>query len=133
MKVYKFKCSCCGSTTSKKIDKNTYKCAYCGNQEHIVEETVEKIIIKEVPISENQEYVIAEKKEAFIGSLINVIIVICLGMFGVHKFIKGQIILGLIYICTYGLFGVGLFIDAIKAFRKLLRNAREYRMAKMVR
>ena len=91
------------------------------------EKTIEQIEALE------KEYVIAEKKEAFIGSLINVIIVICLGMFGVHKFIKGQIILGLIYICTYGLFGVGLFIDAIKAFRKLLRNAREYRMAKMVR
>ena len=126
MKVYKFKCSCCGSTKSKKLDEHTYECIYCGNTEQIIQEKVEKIIIKETP-AEDIKSKIAEKKEAFTSALINVIIVVCLGVFGVHKFLKGKILLGIIYICTYGLFGVGLFIDAIRALKKLLIAAKEYR------
>lgn len=126
MKVYKFKCSCCGSTKSKKLDEHTYECVYCGNTEQIIQEKVEKIIIKETP-AEDTKSKIAEKKEAFTSALISVIIVVCLGVFGVHKFLKGKILLGIIYICTYGLFGVGLFIDAIRALKKLLIAAKEYR------
>ena len=126
MKVYKFKCSCCGSTKSKKLDEHTYECIYCGNTEQIIQEKVEKIIIKETP-AEDTKSKIAEKKEALTSALINVIIVVCLGVFGVHKFLKGKILLGIIYICTYGLFGVGLFIDAIRALKKLLIAAKEYR------
>ena len=131
MKVYKFKCSICSSKKAKKLNKNTYKRENCGNTEEVFheEKTVEKIIIKEVPV-ENTEKQIAEKKEVFISSLINLIIVICLGVFGVHKFIKGKILLGIIYLCTYGLFGVGIFIDAIKAFKKFLRDAKEYRLVR---
>ena len=130
MKVYKFKCGCCGSTKSEKLDKNTYKCEYCGNIEEVFheEKTVEKIIIKEVPVVEDKQAKIAEKKEAFVSSLIGLVIVVCLGLFGVHKFLKGKILLGIIYLCTHGLFGVGLFIDAIKALKKLIVSAKEYRL-----
>lgn len=38
------------------------------------------------------------------------------GMFGVHKFLKGDKKNGVIYLCTIGLFGVGWLIDSIKAF-----------------
>lgn len=130
MKVYKFKCSCCGSTKSKKLDEHTYECVYCGNTEQIIQEKVEKIIIKEGPTTEEKMSEISKKKEAFTNSLINIIIVVCLGMFGVHKFLKGKILLGIIYICTYGLFGIGLFFDAIKALKKLLITAKEYRIAR---
>lgn len=36
-----------------------------------------------------------------------------LGYFGAHKFYEGKAVLGLIYIFTMGLFGIGWFIDCI--------------------
>ena len=130
MEVYKFKCKCCGSTRYNKIDDHAYQCEYCGNTEEIIQKTVEKIIIKEVPNETDKQKLIAEKKEAFTSALINIIIVVCLGVFGVHKFLKGKILLGIIYLCSYGLFGVGIFIDAIKALKKLIIAAKEYRLVR---
>lgn len=41
-----------------------------------------------------------------------------LGMFGAHKFYEGRVLLGVLYICTGGLFGVGIIIDLIVLFFK---------------
>lgn len=37
-----------------------------------------------------------------------------LGYFGVHKFYEGKIGMGILYIFTFGLFGIGTYIDLIK-------------------
>lgn len=37
------------------------------------------------------------------------------GMFGVHKFIKHEYTIGVIYLFTCGLFGIGWFLDLILA------------------
>lgn len=36
---------------------------------------------------------------------------ILFGFFGVHKFYEGKIIIGLLYIFTFGLFGIGVLVD----------------------
>jgi TM2 domain-containing membrane protein YozV len=36
-----------------------------------------------------------------------------LGWFGVHKFYEGKILFGILYLLTFGLFGVGVVIDLI--------------------
>ena len=36
-----------------------------------------------------------------------------LGILGIHKFYEGRILFGIIYLCTGGLFGIGVFIDLI--------------------
>lgn len=36
-----------------------------------------------------------------------------LGIFGVHKFYEGKIGIGILYICTLGLFGIGWIVDLI--------------------
>mgnify|MGYP002625434279 FL=1 len=36
-----------------------------------------------------------------------------LGYFGAHKFYEGKAGMGLIYLCTFGLLGFGVFIDFI--------------------
>ena len=36
-----------------------------------------------------------------------------LGMLGIHKFYEGRVLLGLVYLLTMGLFGVGVIVDLI--------------------
>lgn len=49
----------------------------------------------------------------------NFLITLFLGPFGVHQFIKGEKILGIIYLCTFGLFGIGWLVDIIAAFNDM--------------
>ena len=41
-----------------------------------------------------------------------------LGVFGAHKFYEGRVLLGVLYIFTGGLFGIGIIIDLIVLFFK---------------
>ncbi len=36
-----------------------------------------------------------------------------LGVLGIHKFYEGKVIFGIIYLCTGGIFGIGVVIDLI--------------------
>lgn len=47
------------------------------------------------------------------------VVCILLGIFGGHKFYKGQIGMGLVYLFTGGLLGIGWIIDIIKIVSKL--------------
>ncbi|MCI9246979.1 MAG: TM2 domain-containing protein [Clostridia bacterium] len=40
------------------------------------------------------------------------------GIIGVHKFYEGKILLGIVYIFTGGLFGIGVLIDFISLLFK---------------
>lgn len=42
------------------------------------------------------------------------IIVVCGGWFGLHKFMQGNVKMGIIYLFTFGLLGIGWIIDIIK-------------------
>lgn len=46
------------------------------------------------------------------------LVTILLGAYGVHKFIRGKIVLGLVYLFTGGLFGIGWIYDIIQEYRK---------------
>ena len=41
-----------------------------------------------------------------------------LGYLGIHKFYEGRILLGILYICTGGLFGIGIIVDLVILFFK---------------
>lgn len=45
-------------------------------------------------------------------------ITLILGMFGIHRFAKGQIGMGILYLLTCGLFFIGWILDSVKAGRK---------------
>ena len=47
------------------------------------------------------------------------IICLFLGLFGVHKFIKGKFIMGLLYLFSLGLVGIGWLIDLISILIKI--------------
>lgn len=40
------------------------------------------------------------------------------GVLGIHKFYEGRILLGILYLCTVGLFGIGVVIDIISLLFK---------------
>ncbi len=40
------------------------------------------------------------------------------GTFGAHKFYEGRILLGIVYLCTLGIAGVGVVIDLVILFFK---------------
>lgn len=41
-----------------------------------------------------------------------------LGVFGAHKFYEGRVLLGILYIFTGGLFGIGVIVDLVILFFK---------------
>ncbi len=41
-----------------------------------------------------------------------------LGVFGAHKFYEGRVLLGVLYVFTSGLFGMGVIIDLVILFFK---------------
>ena len=53
------------------------------------------------------------------NKLISFFLCLFLGMFGAHKFYEGNYLLGILYLCTCGLFCVGWFKDTIFLFKNL--------------
>lgn len=44
---------------------------------------------------------------------ISFLLCLFLGVLGIHKFYEGRILLGILYLCTGGIFGIGVVIDLI--------------------
>lgn len=44
---------------------------------------------------------------------VSLFLCIFLGAFGIHKFYEEKILMGILYICTGGLLGIGVIIDII--------------------
>ena len=40
------------------------------------------------------------------------------GVFGIHKFYEGRVLLGVVYILTGGILGIGVIVDLIKLLFK---------------
>lgn len=48
------------------------------------------------------------------NKLTSILLVIFFGGLGVHKFYEGKIGMGILYLLTLGLFGIGVLVDLIK-------------------
>ena len=128
MKVYRFKCKDCGSKSYEKIGDNTYRCLYCGNVEEVFEKSSEKQPNANQPDildtkKDDQKSSEQNGKEAykkildnpkFLSALIKLIVCIFLGEFGIHRFLEKKIFTGIIYLFTFGLFGIGWFVDIVR-------------------
>ncbi len=139
MKVYKFKCKDCGSKSYKKIDDNTYQCEYCGQFEKVFFEK-QKEEPKPEPKQELATKVVSQTNEnikepkekkkkdssALTNSIINLIVCFFAGEFGVHKFLQGKVGMGILYLFTFGLFGIGWLVDVIKGVIDVLRKSVDY-------
>lgn len=69
-------------------------------------------------------------------SIMDFIIILFLGWFGIHKFLKKEIGIGVLYLFTFGLFGFGWFIDLVKAiidiYQKHKKKGLQYKDSNLI-
>ncbi len=111
-------CKHCGA----KIPEDAILCTACGRQvEEIKSESGQpSIIINNENSNVNQNTVAAGMPLPFRARNKWVAFVLCLllGYVGAHKFYEGKAGMGILYILTGGLFGIGVIIDLIVILTK---------------
>ena len=104
-------CKHCGES----IDKECIICPKCGKQvEEIKNSKDDRNIVINNTATANSRAVVknvgyGRPKNKWVAFLLCVF----LGFFGAHKFYEGKMLLGIVYLFTAGLFGIGWFIDII--------------------
>ncbi len=102
-------CKFCG----EKIPEDSVVCTKCGRQ---VENAVQSggITINNAANSTaNSNIQDIPKVQKRVDKVVALIICICLGWCGIHKFYEGKVGMGIVYIFTFGLFGIGWIVDII--------------------
>lgn len=113
------KCSVCGAP----MENDT--CGYCGHVERkapqstsygneVPQQMVQTQIVQPQVIIANQPMgngIIPNQSKK--SKMVALLLCIFLGEFGIHKFYVGKIGMGILYLLTLGLFGIGWFIDII--------------------
>ncbi len=109
------KCPSCGANMSN----STHRCEYCGTyveQAQPVQaapeaqpQTVVVQVVHQHESSPRYRYSDSSSRSRIVALLL------CLffGWIGVHKFYLGRVGLGLVYLCTGGLLGIGVMYDLL--------------------
>ncbi len=105
-------CQHCG----QKIPKDAVLCTLCGRMvETQPQNAAPQVIIHNDNINTNTN--VNQVNAALAGKMKNkwVSVALCffLGIFGAHKFYEGKIGMGILYLFTFGLFGIGVLVDFI--------------------
>lgn len=103
-------CRFCG----EKIPEDAIICTKCGRQIEVLKQEQPNIVINNTNTNTNTNKI---PNDRYFGKTKNkwVALLLCifLGYFGGHKFYEGKIGMGILYIFTFGLFGIGWFIDFV--------------------
>lgn len=97
-------CKHCGEL----IDKDCIICPKCGKQVEELKRSSESIIINNTNTA-SVNTVGGREKNKWIAFLL----CLFLGGLGAHKFYEGKVGMGILYLFTLGLFGIGALIDLI--------------------
>lgn len=113
-------CKHCG----EQIDKECVICPKCGKQVEDLNTTSndKNIIINNnnsasssaTAVNTNPYGVMPKPKNKWVAFFL----CLFLGVFGIHKFYEGKILMGIVYICTGGCCGIGVIIDLILLLMK---------------
>ena len=109
-------CKFCG----EKILEDAVMCVHCGRQVEQLKSEQPQVVINNsnnntnTNVNKNQGFYRGGAKNKWVALLL----CIFFGFLGAHKFYEGRILLGLVYLCTFGLFGIGWFIDCISLLFK---------------
>ncbi|MBQ1862837.1 MAG: NINE protein [Clostridia bacterium] len=82
-------------------------CGYTANREIVVREVYQPEEYSE-PVREQVDFNGNVKSKS-----VALLLCVLLGLFGAHKFYEGKIVMGIVYLFTYGLFGIGWILDII--------------------
>lgn len=109
-------CKHCGGT----IPQDAVMCTHCGRQvEELASAAQPQVVIQNTNMNTNTAAAVVagvgarakNKWTAFVLCLL-------LGYFGAHKFYEGKVGMGVLYLFTLGLFGIGWFVDLIVLLTK---------------
>ena len=109
-------CKHCGGT----IPQDAVMCTHCGRQvEKLAGAAQPQVVIQNTNMNTNTAAAVVagvgarakNKWTAFVLCLL-------LGYFGAHKFYEGKVGMGVLYLFTLGLFGIGWFVDHIVLLTK---------------
>lgn len=103
-------CKHCG----EKIAEDAVICTKCGRQVEEIKKDKEQIVINN---NNTANSVAVAKASGGYGRPRNKWVAFCLclflGYFGAHKFYEGKAGMGVLYLCTGGLCGIGWLVDTI--------------------
>ena len=109
-------CKFCGQV----IDKDCVICPKCGKQVEEIKSQQPQVVINNsnnnVANAINRGAAVAGPKPK--NKWVALVLCFFFGAFGVHKFYEGKILLGVVYLFTLGIFGIGVLVDFIRLLFK---------------
>ena len=105
-------CKFCG----EKIPEDAVMCTHCGRQVEQLKGEQPQVVINNTNTNTNANANVNQNVGSTLqrnakNKWVALLLCIFLGYFGAHKFYEGKILLGIVYLFTLGLFGIGLIID----------------------
>lgn len=111
-------CQHCGQI----IDEDCVVCPKCGKQVAQLKQEQPQIVINNANNNTNTNTNYNYNRAGGYGRPKNkwVVLLLCLflGFLGAHKFYEGKVGMGILYLFTLGLFGIGLIVDLIVILTK---------------
>lgn len=111
-------CKFCG----EKIPERAVVCVHCGCQVEEIKHTEQpNVVINNTNTNANAN--INANVNAALGvyaknKWVAFLLCLFLGYLGAHKFYEGKVGMGILYLFTFGLFGIGWFFDCIALLSK---------------
>ena len=107
-------CKYCG----EKIPEDAVICTKCGRQVEEIKQNQPNVVINNTNtnsnVNKNVNAGFGREKNKWVA----LILCIFLGYIGAHKFYEGKVGMGILYIFTIGLFGIGWIVDIISLIFK---------------
>lgn len=104
-------CESCGAREFIQ-QPDAYVCAYCDTKYPIKQEVAVQPVRYAQPVTPQPRPVTQKARQAK-DKWIAFVLCLLVGCYGVHKFYEGRILMGLLYLFTGGLFGIGWLVDCI--------------------
>ena len=102
-------CKFCG----EKIPEDAVMCTHCGRQVEQLKGEQPQVVINNANTNTNMTKNIGAVSGRPKNKWVAIILCAFLGFLGAHKFYEGKTGMGILYLFTCGLFGVGIIIDFI--------------------